>query len=291
MAECIHGFDDGLCAICFPPKQPEPPEIPTRAASARATTTRGSTTRSTAPRTRGARAAAGRTAVPGRRAGELTTPIDVRALRVYHVTHIDNLAGILGAGAVLPDVGDPAATPAVDLAAPAARDFRRSAHVPGTDTAIAEYVPLLLSTNADVWDAVRSGRPDPRLTAEAVERPAAEHVVFVGSVASTLGPREAQPDAVAAGASDAAIAGDEFEVGWDAVERMLRRLARLEESAPFDRAELLVRGPVPLERFSLIAVANDRVRDRVRQALSAVGAKAKVAVYPPWFQPGGGAEA
>ncbi|QEO13571.1 DUF4433 domain-containing protein [Agromyces intestinalis] len=285
MAECIHGFDDGLCAICFPPKQPEPPAAPPRAASSRTAASRAAATKAAATR------AIGRTAVPGRRTGERAVPIDVRALRVYHVTHIDNLAGILGAGAVLPDAGDPAATPAVDLAAPAAREFRRVAHVPGTGAAIAEYVPLLLSTDADVWDAVRSGRPDPRLTADAVERPAAEHVLFVGSVASTLGPREAQPEAIAAGASDAAIAGDEFVVGWDAVERMLRRLARIEESSPFDRAEILVLGPVPIERFSLIAVANDRVRDRVRQALAAVGAKAKVAVYPPWFQPGGGAEA
>ena len=49
-------------------------------------------------------------------------------------------------------------------------------------------------------------------------------------------------------------------------------------------AEFHVRGQVPLERFALIAVGNDRVRDRVRQALRAVGATTRVAVYPPWFQ-------
>ena len=40
-----------------------------------------------------------------------------------------------------------------------------------------------------------------------------------------------------------------------------------------------------LERVLLIAVGNDRVRDRVRAALDAVGLRTRVAVYPPWFQP------
>ena len=50
-------------------------------------------------------------------------------------------------------------------------------------------------------------------------------------------------------------------------------------------AEFLVREHLPLERVLLIAVGNDRVRDRVRAALDAVGLRTRVAVYPPWFQP------
>ena len=46
-----------------------------------------------------------------------------------------------------------------------------------------------------------------------------------------------------------------------------------------------VRECLPLERVLLIAVGNDRVRDRVRAALDAVGLRTRVAVYPPWFQP------
>ena len=48
---------------------------------------------------------------------------------------------------------------------------------------------------------------------------------------------------------------------------------------------------LPLERVLLIAVGNDRVRDRVRAALDAVGLRTRVAVYPPWFQPTAAAEA
>jgi hypothetical protein len=46
-----------------------------------------------------------------------------------------------------------------------------------------------------------------------------------------------------------------------------------------------VRECLPLEHVLLIAVGNDRVRDRVRAALDAVGLRTRVAVYPPWFQP------
>ena len=42
--------------------------------------------------------------------------------------------------------------------------------------------------------------------------------------------------------------------------------------------------PVGFDSIALIGVANDRVRDQVRDMLSRAGGYApKVAVYPPWF--------
>ncbi|UOQ89855.1 DUF4433 domain-containing protein [Agromyces endophyticus] len=275
--ECIHGFDDGLCAICFPPKQAEP----VTTAPVRGSTRENARTATYSTRT--ATADAGRPSRPAPSARPLTAPpVDVGAMRIYHVTHIDNLARILGAGAIVPDAGG--ANPAVDLAAPAVRAFRRTAAVPGTDAVLADYVPFLLTPDALVWDAVRTATPDPRLSAEAVERPAADHVMLVGSVAAARGASTAS-GAIAASAMDASLPGSAVVVEWPDVERLLRRLAHDDESARLATAELLVRGDVPLERIALIAVANEKVRDRVRAALAAVGVRARVAVYPPWFLP------
>jgi hypothetical protein len=271
LGECIHGFDDGLCAICFPPKEPEP--VPAAAAT-RAPRQRATTSTRTPARPR---AAAGR-------APSLGAPVDVRGTRVYHVTHIDNLGRILGAGAVLADHGDPGANPVVDIAAPALRDYRRTAPAPGGHGVLADFVPFFLSVDAPLWAAVRAGVADPRLADEEVRRPAADHVILVSSVAAALGARADVPGEVVASDADVAAGTGVAASDWAAVERLLVRLTRLDDGAGLRSAEFHVRAQVPLERFALIAVGNDRVRDRVRQALRAVGATTRVAVYPPWFQ-------
>lgn len=273
--ECIHGFDDGLCAICFPPPAPEPKAAPVKAARLPRASLREPAPAPAAPRT------------AGRSARADAPSVDVRTLRAYHVTHLDNLARILGAGGLLADAGDPPASPVVDIAAPAVRDYRRNVELAGTDRAIASYVPFFLSTDALLWESVRSGEPDPRLVAD--DRATAEFVLLVTTVAKAAGARAAQPGALAVADVDAALPGAQVAVDQEPVERMLRILTREADRARLHTAELLVADGVPLERIDLIAVANDRVRDRVRQALAAVGAKTRVAVYPPWFQAEGGA--
>jgi hypothetical protein len=76
----------------------------------------------------------------------MDTPVDPKTVRIYHVTHVDNLASILGEGAVLADGAG--AAPVVDMSAPDARVFRRAAEVDGADAVVADYVPFLLSTDA-----------------------------------------------------------------------------------------------------------------------------------------------
>ena len=277
--ECIHGFDDGLCAICFPPKEPEAKPVPVvqRGAGSRS----ASGTRRTRPPARVAGSA---------RAGSsmANTPVDPKTVRIYHVTHVDNLGSILGEGAILADGSG--AAPVVDVSAPGARAFRRSATIDGADAVVADYVPFLLSTDAHVWDSVRTGTPDPRLSAEAVERAPADHVILVSSVASAVGARADTVGAVVVTDADAATGGAAASA-WPDVLRMLQRLHREDEGERLRSAEFLVRENLPLERLLLIAVGNDRVRDRVRAALDAVGLRTRVAVYPPWFQPTAAAEA
>lgn len=276
--ECIHGFDEGMCASCNPPKEPE------RRAAATAPV-RGSTRSSARTATASARTASSGAGRAPRSLSErplIAPPVEVGTLRIYHVTHLDNLARILGAGALVSIGGG--ANPVVDLAAPAAREYRRQQDVPGVDATIADYVPFLLTPDALVWDAVRTATPDPRLSAEAVVRPAADHIILVGSVAAARG-ANTEDGTIVVSDTDTALPGAELAVEWRDVERLMRRLAHADETARLRTAELLVRGEVPLERIALIAVGNDKVRDRVRAALAAVGVRAKVAVYPPWFQP------
>jgi len=269
--ECIHGFDDGLCAICFPPPEPEPKPVAKAAPRSRSTTTRT------------ARPAA-RVAGAARTTGSLVdVPVDPKTVRIYHVTHVENLASILGVGAVLADAAG--ATPVVDLSAPDAREFRRGTVVDGVDAVVADYVPFLLSTDAHVWNAVRTGTPDPRLAAGAVERAPADHVILVSSVAGAIGARTDEAGTVVVTDADAAAGGVGVASAWPDVLRMLQRLHREEDGQRLRSAEFLVRELLPLERVLLIAVGNDRVRDRVRAALDAVGLRTRVAVYPPWFQP------
>ena len=85
--------------------------------------------------------------------------------------------------------------------------------------------------------------------------------------------------------SDAAVTGAAVASEWVDVQRLLQRLHREEDGAGLDGAELLVRECLPLDDVALIAVANEPVRDRVRAELAAAGVRARVAVYPPWFQP------
>ncbi|MEV1129900.1 DarT ssDNA thymidine ADP-ribosyltransferase family protein [Agromyces sp. NPDC049794] len=275
--ECIHGFDDGLCAICFPPPEPEAkrvvaPPRPSRSSGPLSSSRPSRPTR--APR-RVAGAASARTLHEA--------PVDPKTVRIYHVTHVDNLASILGEGALLADRAG--AEPTVDVSAPSAREFRRSAPVPGNGSVVADYVPFLLSTDAHVWNAVRTGTPDPRLTDAAVERQPADHVILVSSVAGAAGARTDVEGTVVVTDADAAAGGVGAASAWPEVLRMLQRLHREDEGSRLLSAEVLVRESLPLERVLLIAVGNDRVRDRVRAALDAVGLRTRVAVYPPWFQP------
>jgi hypothetical protein len=271
--ECIHGFDDGLCAICFPPKEPEPK---TAVAPPSRTGRHGNAIG------RPARASA-RVAGTARASTIAEAPVDPKTLRIYHVTHVDNLASILGEGAILADGAG--AKPVVDVSAPDARAYRRAAAVAGADAVVADYVPFLLSTDAHVWNAVRTGTPDPRLNPAAVQRQPADHVILVGSVAGAVGARTDTPGSVVVTDADAAAGGVGMASEWSQVLRMLQRLHREEEGSRLLSAEFLVRECLPLERVLLIAVGNDRVRDRVRTALDAVGLRTRVAVYPPWFQP------
>lgn len=198
-------------------------------------------------------------------AGISTSPksIDPARQRVYHVTHIRNLEDILDADAL-----HARATPIVDVSTGLTRELRQTAEVaPGR--VVADFVPFYLVPSATLWDDLRQGAADEtRWSAAARAAASVDFVVLVTTVAA-LG-----QDAVVAD-GDAAASLTRFATG----DEITRALTRLHDTATFDAAEVLAFESVPFGVVQLIGVANDRVRDRVRDLTST-----KVAVYPPWFQ-------
>lgn len=231
--------------------------------------------------------------------------------RVYHVTHVDNLPGILSAGCLLADTAaepadtaadsagasladtaaEPAdtavdsagASPAVDIAFPRAREARRQLVL--EPNRVSDYVPFFLSPDASIWDRLRSGEPDPRLADDASRFAAGEFVVLVTTVESVFDAAADQPStAIRVSNGDAVGPLTRFATGRDDAERMLRTMRLDEQSPALLDAELLVNASFPFDRISLVGVIGEKARRNVRKMLGDSGYSTKVVVYPPWFR-------
>jgi hypothetical protein len=259
VAECIHGFEDGLCDICFPRQAPEP--APTVAASATRTATRSTTTRpAMKPAKRHAGAAAG---LPPK-----VPPFASR--RLYHVTPMANLESILIDGEIRAIASG--FEPDLDVAAPLARQLRAHADV-GDGRHVDEFVPFAASTDADRWVELREGADEPHWSAAARGLTPSDYVVLV-AVGRDLG-----PDLVVAD-GDAAAPTTRFTLGDPA--RAVLQAARVDPE--LTAVEILAPNAVSLTAVNLIAVANEPARVRVRRMFADVeGAPPRVVVHPPWF--------
>lgn len=278
--ECIHGLDGELCALCFPPAAP---------------------VASTVPAARAPRASRARTAEAPTALRTVVAPIttgtaktkrhddNVGEQRIYHLTHIRNLPGILAADRLLADASEAWETrPVVDISSSANRDARRQTQVSGVDgLAVADHVPFFLSPNALVWENIRAQSLDPRLSETAHDAAAFDFVILVSTVKKVLDAQTADTSATpfAVTDGDAAFTATRFGSTPDAADTLLRTLRADLDSDAILKAELLVPGEFPFGLITLIGVANDRVRDAVKPLLAAASHKPKVAVYPPWFHP------
>ena len=281
VAECIHGMEGTQCAICFPKPEPiAPPRKTTRTRSSA-----GVSTRRQSPRAAGGVSAAARAAVPPKK------QINVAEQRIYHLTHIDNLAQIIATGAVVADNSDALThRPTVDISAELTRAARQRATVSGPGGAVvADYVPFFLSPDASVWRNIRSETPDVRLSELATHASTYDFVLLVSTIGHayrTHASAEADVNSVIVTDGDASGTLTRFGTNRDSSERMLRGFRADDESDTILHAELLVLDRLPFEDVTLIGVANDKVRIAVKQLLAHAGHKPKVSVYPPWFQAG-----
>ncbi|MEX1077915.1 MAG: DUF4433 domain-containing protein [Homoserinimonas sp.] len=191
--------------------------------------------------------------------------------RIYHVTHVRNLEGIVRSGCLLSDTHG--AQPTVDISSADNRQERRGVTVDGAP--VAGFVPFFVSPDSALWRDIRSSVPDPRLAPTVRETTPAEYVVLV----TTIGKAGRDNSVVATG--DAADAGTRFAATPELATRELGRMRGDEDR--LGRAELLVHERLPFDAVTLIGVANDRARNEVRDILAGSEFTTKVSVYPPWF--------
>ena len=260
--ECIHGFVDGLCATCNPKPIPESALASRPTARSRVAAPPRATVRSL-------RAAA---RIP---VGSL--PADtLLEQRIYHVTHLSNLPGILEERAIVAG-----AAPQLDLSPAELREERAGISIPGTaDLRLTDFVPFFLSPEAGLWQSLRSGRDHPRVSAAGRS---AEPLDFVFLVSTVRHVASSEPAFVLAD-NHAEGTATRFANTREDAERMLYRLRAESDAERAQNAELLVAGRLPLEAVTLIGVANDKVRSAVRDILAGSDFTPKISVYPPWFQ-------
>lgn len=239
--ECIHGFEPGLCDICFPRTAPEPRKV-VRAAT---------TTRAPRPRVAGAPHVA---------------PYSLAAQRLFHVTHLRNLEQIISDGELRPD-----AVPTVDVSSATTRELRAGADLADGST-VAQHVAFYVSPAAERWVELREGAVGPHWSDEARAAKPTDFVLLAVA-ASTLGERIVSADA------DAAAPATRFAVGTADTTALLRRQPDLLA------VEILSPDPIAFADVAMVGVANDRIRDQVRELLRGSGFAPKVSVYPPWFLP------
>lgn len=255
MAECIHGFDEGLCDICYPRTAPEPVR------AVRATAVR----EPRAPRGSAVRAA-----------GSSSAPVSLKlpGRRVFHVTHLRTLESIALDRELRAD-----AVPDVDVSSATTRELRATATVPG-GRSVASHVAFALAQESTRWQELRDGAEGAHWSDAARAAKPSEFVVLAVPV-DALGAEVVFAD------GDAAASATRFAAGLDAGTAALRRLHASDPD--FRDAELLADGPVPLDAVAIVTVANDRVRDEVRAVFANAGLTVpRIAVYPPVFQPDAG---
>ena len=250
--ECIHGFEAGKCASCFPPA---PPAAPAPVKRTPRVATRS--LRSPAPGSTG-------------KAAEVRPPNLPH--RIFHVTHVSNLPLILEAGELLPSSK---AEPALRLSSDITHELRATAPV-SEGVSVHDCVAFSLSPLATWWGEVQDGAAGPTWSDAARAASTIDFVVLGVDVAAVA-------NSLVVSDGDAAAKVTRLGSGPEGRDRMLARAA----ASPWalQAAEALVPGSVSLDLVALVAVANDRRRDEVRALLGSAGVSAKVAVYPPWFVP------
>jgi len=171
------------------------------------------------------------------------------------------------------------AAPEVDVSSATTRELRESVDVAsgldGQSTSVAAHVPFYLSPHANRWFELRNGAAGSHWSDAARASSALDYVILV-SEAAAIGPGIVLAD------GDAAAPATRFAAGLEAGTLQLRRMRADDDE--YRDAELLAPSPFPFEGVTLIGVANEPMRDRVKAVLADVGAHApRVAVYPPWF--------
>jgi hypothetical protein len=184
--------------------------------------------------------------------------------RVYHVTHVSNLEAIVDAGEL-----NASSDPIIDVSSDLTHELRSIAEF-GNNRRVSDHVAFYLSPQATVWDSLREGALDPRWSDAARSAATSDFVVLVSNIGALGSPVISD--------SDAASSVTRFATDASAIDQLLRGLYGTDEARD---AEVLAPESIPFTAIQLVGVANEPMRDRVREIVGST----KVVVYPPWFQP------
>jgi hypothetical protein len=272
--ECIHGLDAGQCDVCYPKPVPAVDPDAAKQRAARPRVAAGTSPRRTAPGAGPARTPAAKARLD-----------NVGEQRIYHVTHMSNLADILSSGALRADESASGSThPIVDISSAENRQARRNTLVAGTGSlSVASFVPFFLAPNAAVWQGVRTGSADPRLSPAIRGTRASEFVILVSTVKHVIDWQADGESTAVVTNGDATHVLTRFGATRGDSESMLRRLRSDEDSDAILAAEYLVPESLPFELVTLVGVAHDKARSEAKGILQSSAFSPKVAVYPPWF--------
>lgn len=195
-----------------------------------------------------------------------TAAINPKEVRAYHVVPISALADIIDRGAIEAETG------AAALLSDLGGELRSTAEI-GDGRSVASFVAFSLSPESTRWAQLRSGASEPTWSATARSLAPAEYAVLV----TTLG---ALGEFVLTD-GDAAGTWTRFARSAEEVRHMLGRLHDVEELRA--DAEVLASGAVGLDALTLIGVAHEPAKERVRALVNGMPRAPRVAVYPPWF--------
>lgn len=208
------------------------------------------------------------------------------APKVYHITHVDNVVGILGDGVLLPDStmvarGGPAA--AIGMSTIKARRLRLPVEChPGT--CVGEYVPFNFCPRS-VMLYVISAANHAELAYRGGQGPIVHLEADLGDVLAWA--REHQQRWAFSTSNAGAHYADFFvdpgelnKIDWVAVANNDFRSAQVKEGK---QAEFLLHGSFPWELVSRIGVKSNDIHERVRVALEGAARAPIVEVRPEWY--------
>ena len=228
---------------------------------------------------------------PDQEEAELPSAIPRRSdeLRIFHVTHVKNLAAIIQDRQLFADANrEWEARPLVDISYVETRILRRARPVgDAAGSSVADFVPFSLARSSAILSRSIDGQIDRRLAPTVRELATSSFVRLVTSIHELKEWRREASDSAGHAPSFILARGDAADpttgFGGKALELVQRGTgpkARPEDIKALVEAEPLVRDRFPFRRVKVIEVNDSAIRDRVRGLVSSLLDPPKVHVLP-----------
>ncbi len=203
--------------------------------------------------------------------------------RIFHITHIQNLSGILSVGGLRSNrLLQQASVPYSNIAHQTIQDRRATAPVPcGSGGTLHDYVPFYFAPRSPMLYTINQGNVPGCTSQQAVV-----HLVSTAEVVHASGAACVFTDghAVMAYSSFFTDLADLAQVDWTVMR------ATYWNNTPDDpdrrrrrQAEFLVRDFFPWSLCLGVGVADEQTKGRVEEILRAAGQQTKVAVKADWY--------